>query len=818
MAAEAGLELPIGLTEQKFMQQLARIEARAIKAAQKMERDFAQSNSRIAKSSGEVSRQLEGVFSRISRGASTSFTGMRAGATAAVAGVFAVLAALNKLGTYAQNYRQVENRLRSLGEYSDDAAERLTAAAIRSRTGLTDMADGVARIQKATGAGFDETIRRVETLNKLLTMGGASGGEVGSVMLQLSQALSSGVLQGDELRSLRESAPVEFLDALAKAAGGTRDQLKQMGEEGKLTSAVITQALDSMAETADAGFARMAPTVADGWTNITTALTTFLGRADEGLGTTAGLAEGMMRLGDWLSSNADLAEEFGISVQAALGTFDEYANAAMAALNALSDYLGGTLREAIYGPGEAFTLTSETAGDAIQAIIDALAVMNGALEGTADAVTEAFLKIPDAITGALQAAINAVIAAVETMVNTVLEGVRSVAAQVDVLTGAVAGLTGGQGTNLAGGIGNVSLPRATGLASNYSSRSVSDAYNSGYERGSGTVYEAVDAVEGFFDGVSENYQRRRAELQQAADEADQTPDGVTTPPAPGASSGDSGPSKKGGKGRKGAKGKKEKTAEDILTLGDDDVRDLERQISLIGKTTEEVARAKAAWAMLDAAKKAGVKVDDELNQKIQDQAGKIGELSKQLEQAELAQQQFDQAVDGIADAFAGALVAGESLRDGLAQVFKQIASDILSSGIRNAISGQFSGGSLWGSILGALGFGGGDPLTAALRGAGLPARANGGPVTAGQMYMTGERGPEPFVPAVNGRILSVAQAQAALRGGQSGGSFSFNPTINVGGNVTQDDIARIHQVMEVERKNFIQNVRRAQAEIGQRYN
>lgn len=817
MAAEAGLELPIGLTEQKFMQQLARIEARAIKAAQKMERDFAQSNSRIAKSSGEVSRQLEGVFSRISRGASTSFTGMRAGATAAVAGVFAVLAALNKLGTYAQNYRQVENRLRSLGEYSDDAAERLTAAAIRSRTGLTDMADGVARIQKATGAGFDETIRRVETLNKLLTMGGASGGEVGSVMLQLSQALSSGVLQGDELRSLRESAPVEFLDALAKAAGGTRDQLKQMGEEGKLTSAVITQALDSMAETADAGFARMAPTVADGWTNITTALTTFLGRADEGLGTTAGLAEGMMRLGDWLSSNADLAEEFGISVQAALGTFDEYANSAMAALNALSDYLGGTLREAIYGPGEAFTLTSETAGDAIQAIIDALAVMNGALEGTADAVSEAFLKIPDAITGALQAAINAVIAAVESMVNTVLGGVRNVAAQVDALTGSVAGLTGGQGTNLAGGIGNVSLPRATGLASNYSSRSVSDAYNSGYDRGSGTVYEAVDAVEGFFDGVSENYQRRRAELQQAAEEADQTPPGVTPPPPPGTSD-SGGAGGKGKKGRKGAKGKKEKTAADVLGVGEEDVRDLERKIQLIGLTSKEVATLQAKWAMLDAAKKAGVKVDDELNGKIDAQAEKIGQLTKQLEQAELAQQQFDQAVDGIADAFAGALVAGESLRDGLAQVFKQIASDILSSGIRNALSGQFSGGGLWGSILGAFGFGGGDPLTAALRGAGLPARANGGPVAAGQMYLTGERGPEPFVPAVNGRILSVAQAQAALRGGQSGGGFSFNPTINVGGNVTQDDIARIHQVMEVERKNFIQNVRRAQAEIGQRYN
>lgn len=278
-----------------------------------------------------------------------------------------------------------------------------------------------------------------------------------------------------------------------------------------------------------------------------------------------------------------------------------------------------------------------------------------------------------------------------------------------------------------------------------------------------------------------------------------------------------GGSKRKGGGSKGAK--KEKEPVDIFETAEREIQQLERQITVLGKSSEETARLQAQWAMLDAAKKAGIPINDELNAQIAAQAEQVGSLTGELEQAEIAQQQFDQAVDGVADAFAGALLAGESLRDGLAQVFKQIASDILSSGIRNALSGQFSGGGLWGSILGAFGFGGGDPLTAALRGAGLPARANGGPVTAGQMYLTGERGPEPFVPAVNGRILSVAQAQAALRGGQrAGASVSFNPTINVGGNVTQDDIARIHQVMEVERKSFIQNVRRAQAEIGQRYN
>ena len=61
--------------------------------------------------------QIVAQASRAERGVTSSFKGMAAGAAVAVAGVTAVLAALSKLGTYAQSYREVENRIRSLGEY-----------------------------------------------------------------------------------------------------------------------------------------------------------------------------------------------------------------------------------------------------------------------------------------------------------------------------------------------------------------------------------------------------------------------------------------------------------------------------------------------------------------------------------------------------------------------------------------------------------------------------------------------------------------------------------------------------------------------------
>ncbi|MEQ3644774.1 MAG: hypothetical protein ABNH17_05550 [Paracoccus sp. (in: a-proteobacteria)] len=147
-----------------------------------------------------------------------------------------------------------------------------------------------------------------------------------------------------------------------------------------------------------------------------------------------------------------------------------------------------------------------------------------------------------------------------------------------------------------------------------------------------------------------------------------------------------------GGGSGGSKGRAEKQDRPFFENVERDLVNLEREITLVGKSNEEIATAKARWELLDEAKKRGIPVNAELSAQIDAQAAGFGRLTGELERAEASQQQFEQAVDGIADAMAGALVAGESLREGLAQVFKQIASDILNSGIRNAISGQLSGG------------------------------------------------------------------------------------------------------------------------------
>ena len=671
---------------------------------------------RMEQAGNRTNRQIVQQADRAEKGVTRSFRGVHAAAAATATGILAIVGSLKKLADYSQRYKIVENRLRSIGEYSDEAAEKLSAAAIRSRADLEDMATTVARIQKATGDGYDTTIRRVETLNKLLAVGGATASEVNSVVVQLSQALSSGVLQGDELRSLREAAPVELLDAIAKAAGVTRAELKDMGAEGRLTSAIIVQALDELATSADEQFGRTSQTIGQAMTNIQTGLVMFAGRLDEGFGATEDLTGALDRLGVWLNTNAGAAEEFGRSITAALQTGGQYAQEAHDALMALADTIHNELVDgSVFDLGESFADTGMTIGEVLDQVIQALAKFSGVMEGSADAAREAFLKIPDAITSAMQAAINAVIGAVEAMINKVLEGVRTVAQTVDDLT---AKIPGTDGTNLAGGIGSVSFGRVDGLATSYSSRSVGDAYGDGYARGEKGVLDAVDSVEGFFEGIRDRYHENRAELERQNREAETTPPGLTVPGGSDPATGNAGSNgKKGGKGRTG------REERPFFEAVERDLVNLERQMQLIGKTAEESATLQARWQMLDEAKKRGIPVNETLNAQIDAQASQVGRLTGELERAEIAQQQFDQAVDGIADAFAGALVAGESLRDGLAQVFKQIASDILNSGIRNALTSVFGGSGF--NLFGFLG--GGDKLSGALRGAGLsPSFAGGG--------------------------------------------------------------------------------------------
>lgn len=133
------------------------------------------------------------------------------------------------------------------GEYNQ--AQIATARIAKTlRISTTEASDGFAQLYAAlrpTGVTLKETEDAFIGFTAAARVSGATGAEASAALLQLKQALGSGVLQGDELRSIREQAPLVG-QAIAKEMGVTVGELKKLGSEGKITTDIVLKALASL--------------------------------------------------------------------------------------------------------------------------------------------------------------------------------------------------------------------------------------------------------------------------------------------------------------------------------------------------------------------------------------------------------------------------------------------------------------------------------------------------------------------------------------------------------------------------------------------
>ena len=130
-----------------------------------------------------------------------------------------------------------------------------------------DIANGVAKMRMQASDTFknnDETLAFLETMNKSFVVGGASIEEQKSAMLQLTQAMASGKLQGDELRSLAETSPA-LIQAIADKIGVTRGEVKKLGADGKITSEIVKQSMLEASSKIDEQFKNMPLTWGRAW-------------------------------------------------------------------------------------------------------------------------------------------------------------------------------------------------------------------------------------------------------------------------------------------------------------------------------------------------------------------------------------------------------------------------------------------------------------------------------------------------------------------------------------------------------------------------
>ena len=141
-------------------------------------------------------------------------------------------------------------------------------AAQRSRGDYQDTADMAAKLGTLAPEAFGSTAEVVaftEQINKQFALAGTSAQGAQAAMLQLTQAMASGVLRGEELNSVLEQAPT-ITQAIAKYMGVTIGELRELASEGQVTAHVVKAALFAAAEETNAAFEAVPLTFSQAWT------------------------------------------------------------------------------------------------------------------------------------------------------------------------------------------------------------------------------------------------------------------------------------------------------------------------------------------------------------------------------------------------------------------------------------------------------------------------------------------------------------------------------------------------------------------------
>lgn len=199
-------------------------------------------------------------------------TGALGAIKSALAGI-AIGATVGKAMNMSDDYANMNARLNMINDgmqSTNELQKSIFTSAQRTGSAYTEMANGVAKMRMQAGDVFQnngETIAFLETMNKSFVVGGASIEEQKSAMMQLTQAMASGKLQGDELRSLAETSPA-LIQAIATKLGVTRGEVKKLGADGKITADIVKTAMLEASETIDQQFKNMPLTWGRAWQNF----------------------------------------------------------------------------------------------------------------------------------------------------------------------------------------------------------------------------------------------------------------------------------------------------------------------------------------------------------------------------------------------------------------------------------------------------------------------------------------------------------------------------------------------------------------------
>lgn len=172
------------------------------------------------------------------------------------------------------------------------------------------------RALKDYGYTQQEILKFTEATNNAMTIGGVGAQQQAAALMQLSQALGSGVLQGDEFKSIAEAAPI-LLDTIAEYMGKSRAEIKKLGSEGQLTADVIFKAISGASEKFGEQAAKMPMTMGQALTVFSNNWQSMVSKLLNDSGTMSGIAAIIKLIADNLTLVVPIVAGFAVAVAAA---------------------------------------------------------------------------------------------------------------------------------------------------------------------------------------------------------------------------------------------------------------------------------------------------------------------------------------------------------------------------------------------------------------------------------------------------------------------------------------------------------------------
>lgn len=292
-------------------------------------RTMEQGGKKAAAATRETQRSLADLNSQLATVRSSA-----AGLAGAWAGAFAT----HQLIQFADTWNQLNGRLRLASSSSEDYVQsQRVLMEISQRTGTSLEANSnlysrIAQSLRDAGYASADVAKVTETVATSLKLSGASTEEASSVITQLSQALGSGVLRGEEFNAIMESGG-RLAKLLADGLGTTVGGLRNMANNGQLTTEKIMPLLTNVDQLRKE-FDTLPASVSGSAQKVENAFMAWVGGANDAVGASSALAGVLDGLANNITGVAN-----GLGVLTAVGVARYFGNVASSAATATSELL-----------------------------------------------------------------------------------------------------------------------------------------------------------------------------------------------------------------------------------------------------------------------------------------------------------------------------------------------------------------------------------------------------------------------------------------------------------------------------------------------